>query len=254
MNKSYHSQDHYSLDETASSFDNCRMDTAGTSTNAHGSDIRAVILDYGEVLCLRPTEKQIRGMAEVFGIGIPQFQALYEKNRWLYDRGDLSPDRYWFAFADEPGIRLAANKVPWLRACDVEMWSNTNPLMIAWLEALHQSGLRTALLSNMHADMVAKVRGEFEWIRNFDCAVFSHEVRLAKPELKIYQHCLQGLGTTARETLFIDDRELNIAAARTLGLATIRFTSVAQLRAELEKQEFRVLPPARAADSLTTTR
>jgi putative hydrolase of the HAD superfamily len=124
------------------------------------------------------------------------------------------------------------------------MWSNMNPLMIAWLEALHQSGLRTALLSNMHADMVAKVRGEFEWMRNFDCAVFSHEVRLAKPEPKIYQLCLEGLGTTARETLFIDDREVNITAARALGLAAIRFASVPQLRAELERLEFRVLPSA----------
>jgi putative hydrolase of the HAD superfamily len=221
------------------------MDIAETSTNARGPEIRAIVLDYGEVLCLRPTEKQIRRMADVFGIGIPQFETLYEKNRRAYDRGDLTPDRYWFAFADEPGIRLAADKIPLLRAWDVEMWSNTNPLMIAWLEALHQSGLRTALLSNMHSDMVAKVRGEFEWMRNFDCAVFSHEVRLAKPEPKIYQLCLEGLGTTARETLFIDDREVNITAAGALGLAAIRFASVPQLRAELERLEFRVLPSAR---------
>jgi len=221
------------------------MDIAETSTNARGSEIRAIVLDYGEVLCLRPTEKQICRMADVFGIGIPQFETLYEKNRRAYDRGDLTPDRYWFAFADEPGIDLAADKIPLLRAWDVEMWSNTNPVMIAWLEALHQSGLRTALLSNMHADMVAEVRGEFEWMRNFDCTVFSHEVRSAKPEPKIYQHCLEELGTTARETLFIDDREVNITAARALGLAAIRFLSVPQLRAELERLEFCVLPSAR---------
>jgi len=225
------------------------MDIAETSTNARDPEIRAIVLDYGEVLCLRPTEKQLRRMADVFGIDIPRFETLYEKNRRAYDRGDLTPDRYWFAFADEPGFRLAADKIPSLRAWDVEMWSNTNPVMIAWLETLHQSGLRTALLSNMHADMVAKVRGEFEWMRNFDSAVFSHEVRLAKPEPKIYQHCLEGLGTAARETLFIDDREVNIAAARALGLAAIRFTSVPQLRAELERLEFRVLPSAREAAS-----
>jgi putative hydrolase of the HAD superfamily len=102
----------------------------------------------------------------------------------------------------------------------------------------------------MHADMVAKVRNEFDWIRKFDCAVFSHEVRLAKPELRIYQHCLEALGTNARETLFIDDREVNITAARTIGLAAIRFASVPQLRAELERLEFRVLPSALEAVSL----
>jgi len=226
------------------------MDISETPETVRGSEIRAIILDYGEVLCLKPTEPQIFRMADLFGIGSPQFQTLYEKNRQAYDRGDLSPDRYWFAFADEPGVHLAANKIPLLRAWDVEMWSNTNPVMIAWLEALHKSGLRTALLSNMHADMVAKVRGEFEWMRNFDCAVFSYEVRLAKPEPKIYQHCLEGLGTRAQETLFIDDREVNIAAARALGLAAIRFTSAPQLQAELERLEFRVLPSAREAVSV----
>jgi putative hydrolase of the HAD superfamily len=226
------------------------MDISETPETVRGSEIRAIILDYGEVLCLQPTEQQIFRMADLFGIGSPQFQTLYEKNRLAYDRGDLSPDRYWFAFADEPGVRLAANKIPLLRAWDVEMWSNTNPVMIAWLEALQQSGLRTALLSNMHADMVAKVRGEFDWIRKLDCAVFSHEVRLAKPELRIYQHCLEALGTNARETLFIDDREVNITAARTIGLAAIRFASVPQLRAELERLEFRVLPSALEAVSV----
>ena len=226
------------------------MDISETPETVGGSEIRAIILDYGEVLCLKPTEQQIFRMADLFGIGSPQFQTLYEKNRQAYDRGDLSPDRYWFAFADEPGVHLAANKIPLLRAWDVEMWSNTNPVMIAWLEALQKSGVRTALLSNMHADMVAKVRNEFDWIRKFDCAVFSHEVRLAKPELRIYQHCLEALGTNARETLFIDDREVNITAARTIGLAAVRFASVPQLRAELERLEFRVLPSALEAVSV----
>ena len=70
------------------------MDIAETSTNARGPEIRAIILDYGEVLCLRPTEKQLRRMADVFGIGIPRFETLYENNRRAYDRADLTPDRY----------------------------------------------------------------------------------------------------------------------------------------------------------------
>jgi len=110
------------------------MDIAETSTNARSPEIRAIILDYGEVLCLRPTEKQLRRMADVFGIDIPRFETLYEKNRRAYDRGDLTPDRYWFAFADEPGFRLSADKIPLLRAWDVEMWSNPNPVSYTHLD------------------------------------------------------------------------------------------------------------------------
>ena len=208
------------------------------------SEIRGIILDYGEVLCLRPRPEDLHRMAKVFGISPQQFSTLYDKNRRAYDRGDLTPEQYWSYFADETHIRLAASQVSMLRAWDVEMWSHINSVMIDWLEAMHRSGFGTALLSNMHTDMVVKVRREFSWVKHLDYAVFSHEVKLAKPEAQIYEHCLQGLGTAAQETLFIDDREVNIQAAQALGIRTIRFESVAQLHAELKKINFPILPSA----------
>ncbi len=213
-----------------------------TTSAARNSDVKAIILDYGEVLCVRPTEEQIRRMAGTFDIPVSQFVALYEKNRLAYDRGDLTPEQYWFSYADEPGIRLDAETIPLLRAWDVEMWSHTNPVMIEWLELVHRSGTRTALLSNMHLDMVSKVRREFDWIRHFDGLVFSHELHLAKPEAAIYEQCLRTLGTTPHETLFVDDRKVNVKAAQRLGIRAIRFESVEQLRGELEDIGFPILP------------
>ncbi len=222
-----------------------------TTTNVvHNSGIKAIILDYGEVLCLRPSEEQIRRMAGIFDIPVSQFVALYEKNRLAYDRGDLTPERYWFSYADEPGIRLDAVQIPTLRAWDVEMWSCINPVMVEWVASIHQSGTRTALLSNMHADMVAKVRRDFGWIQHFDCLVFSQEVRLAKPEATIYEHCLRALGTTPHETLFIDDREVNVRAAERIGIRAIRFGSVEQLRGELEDMGYPLLPSTSVSASV----
>ena len=204
--------------------------------------IKGVILDYGEVLCLRPEQQQLLRMADLFGIGPDEFATLYEKNRRAYDRGDLTPERYWFAFADEPGISLSANQIPCLRAWDVEMWSSLNSAMVKWLESVHLGGFKTALLSNMHADMVAKVRREIDWIKHIDFAVFSHEVKLAKPEARIYEHCLEGLETPPQETLFIDDREVNVEAAEALGIRAVHFESVVQLRSELLKIGFPIVP------------
>ena len=41
------------------------------------------------------------------------------------------------------------------------------------------------------------------------------------------------LGTRAEETLFIDDRLVNVEAARALGMQAIQFSTVDQLRADL---------------------
>ena len=205
-------------------------------------EFKGLILDYGEVLSLKPTTEQVERMAAIFRISASQFMKLYDRNRREYDRGDLDAERYWFSFADEPSLRLRADQIPLLRAWDVEMWSNTNSAMVDWLRAVHLSGVRTALLSNMPGDMIARVRQSFSWINDFDCTVFSYEERLAKPEFGIYERCLARLGTAPAQTLFVDDREVNARAARMFGIQAIRFESLTQLRTELQKLCFRILP------------
>jgi FMN phosphatase YigB (HAD superfamily) len=64
-----------------------------------------------------------------------------------------------------------------------------------------------------------------------------------KPDAAIYRHLLKELGTRAEETLFIDDRAVNIEAAEALGIKGLVFTTVEQLRADLIAQGFdKVLP------------
>jgi putative hydrolase of the HAD superfamily len=114
--------------------------------------------------------------------------------------------------------------------------------MVAWLRRLREAGLKTALLSNMHHDMIAYLRENFDWIDQFDFITFSAEVGLIKPDAAIYQHTLRGLGVTPSETLFVDDREINIRAARKVGMHAVKFHSTAQLRKELEEISFPILP------------
>lgn len=209
---------------------------------SHFPQPKAVIFDYGEVLCFPPTPAEIARMAEVFGVNPNHFRPLYEKNRLAYDRGDLEAEEYWAAFAADTGIKLAPEQVKKLRAWDLEMWSKLNPVMLEWLSALQGAGIKTAILSNMQADMVGHVRRSFAWVGKVHYAVFSHEVRMAKPEAEIYHLCLRGLGTAPEETLFIDDRQRNVKAAQALGIQTIHLKSAAQLRGELEARQFAILP------------
>jgi putative hydrolase of the HAD superfamily len=56
---------------------------------------------------------------------------------------------------------------------------------------------------------------------------------MAKPEAAIYQHVVKELGIGAEEALFVDDKLVNIEAARALGMKAIQLWSVAKLRADL---------------------
>ncbi len=77
---------------------------------------------------------------------------------------------------------------------------------------------------------------EFDWLPQFDALVWSYQLLMAKPDPAIYRYVLKQLGTLPEETLFIDDRAVNIDAANALGLMGLLFTTVEQLRTDLIAQ------------------
>jgi putative hydrolase of the HAD superfamily len=204
--------------------------------------IRAVILDYGEVLCHLPSTETIERLASIFQMDPRTFLPIYLETRAPYDRGDLLPDEYWRKFAAQAGVKIAADTIEQARQLDLELWSHINDGMILWVQQLHDAGFKTAILSNMPTDMATHVRENFAWISHFDQHVFSGEVRSVKPEPEIYQHCIEVLGVQPSEALFIDDRDVNLEQARAAGIRGIRFQSVEQLRKELQALGFTILP------------
>src|ERR1700678_1676301 len=217
-------------------------------TESDGAGINAVILDYGEVLCHRPSEEQVARLAKVFGRDEKAFQPLWEKNRGAFDRGDLTGEAYWKMLARDAGMELSAEQLEQISRWDVEMYAAVNWRMLAWLRQLRKGGIKTALLSNMHPAMIDHLRENFDWLDLFDFITFSAEVHLIKPERAIYEHTLRGLGVRAGEALFVDDREVNIQAARELGIHGVRFRKVEQLRRDLAVMKFKVLPSVEGAE------
>lgn len=55
----------------------------------------------------------------------------------------------------------------------------------------------------------------------FKKAYYSHEILLRKPDTEIFSFVLNDAGIKAAETLFVDDSELNVEAAKKVGLKTL---------------------------------
>ena len=82
---------------------------------------------------------------------------------------------------------------------------------------LKAAGYKLYVLSNMSREFIDFLR-RFPVYGLFDGEVVSCEVRTVKPEPRIYEILLERYGLTPSETLFIDDREMNIEAAAALGI------------------------------------
>jgi putative hydrolase of the HAD superfamily len=56
-----------------------------------------------------------------------------------------------------------------------------------------------------------------------------------KPEPQIYLHLLERFGLIARESVFVDDLQANVDAAKAVGLHAIRFQNATQCQQELDE-------------------
>jgi putative hydrolase of the HAD superfamily len=221
-----------------------------SAEHLHGSpNIGAVILDYGQVLARCPTAEEFGRMAEMFNVSFELFLELWEASRGAYDRGDLTAEQYWLDLAAQTNSSIDHEQIEILREIEIEIWIHPNPGMFEWVNQLYAAGIKTGLLSNMPWDLVNHVRTNCKWMENFTFKTLSAEVKLIKPDPAIYEHTLHGLGVSAAETLFVDDREPNVRAARALGMHALQFESTAQLRDDLEALGFPILPSAEGSHS-----
>ena len=195
--------------------------------------LRAVVFDYGMVLSGPREPEAHAALLRITGMPLERFENLYWADRPAYDEGKLTGIGFWRKFLREAGLPQNEETAEELNALDGRMWSTENPAMVAWQRALKERGLLTAILSNIGDDVLASVERAFDWIHNFDVLVWSYQLGVAKPDPAIYLHTLAELGVEAGETLFIDDKQDNVEAARALGIQAIQFSSVERLREEL---------------------
>jgi 2-haloacid dehalogenase len=88
-------------------------------------------------------------------------------------------------------------------------------------------------LSNWPAEKWRLVRPKYEFFGWFDYILISGEVKLAKPDPRIFNLFLEQTGLPAEQCLYIDDSPHNTEVAGQLGFQTIHFRSAEQLHEEL---------------------
>ena len=114
-----------------------------------------------------------------------------------------------------------------------------NEPMIELMRTAKATGLRMALLTNNVREWEPLWRPMLPVDEIFELVVDSAFVGMRKPEPEIYELTIERLGdgVTAENCLFVDDIEINVLAARELGMRGVHFVTneqaIAEIRAEL---------------------
>ncbi len=101
------------------------------------------------------------------------------------------------------------------------------------LRRLHSLGHKLFGLSNWPAGKFQLMRKKYRFFDLFNEIIVSGEIRIAKPDPRIFDVLLAQVGIPASDCIFIDDALANITAAKSLGFQTIHFQSPEQLQVDL---------------------
>lgn len=138
--------------------------------------------------------------------------------------------------------RIAAFHLRW-----EETVAGTIPGAIEILRDVKATGNPVYALSNWSAETYPIAERRFDFLEWFDGVVVSGRIGMRKPDPAIFRHLLERFDLEAERTLFVDDSERNVEAARGLGFDALRFESPPQLRGELVARGVLGAPPLRAA-------
>nr|WP_302986872.1 HAD family phosphatase [uncultured Alistipes sp.] len=173
--------------------------------------MKNIVFDLGGVLFARDKHKCSPEFIDFFRFirtdPMPDF--------WVeYDRGTLTLDQVVDALCALHGCTPEVARAYLREAIDRQEPVRATERLVGELK---RAGYRLYVLSNMSREFIDFLR-RADVYALFDGEVVSCEEGTVKPEPRIYRILLDRYGLDPAQTLFIDDRAANIAAAREAGI------------------------------------
>ena len=192
----------------------------------------AVVFDLGGVLIDWNPRYLYRKLFPGDEAGMEAFLAEVTNTEWnaLQDAGrpwDEAIEALAARHPDKADL-ISAYRLRW-----VEMLGGAIEPTVEILAELRRAGVRLFALTNWSAETFPIARPRFPFLEWFEGIVISGEVRLAKPDVKVFEHLIERHELEPATTVFIDDSAANVRAAASLGFRTIRYEDPAQVRAGL---------------------
>jgi putative hydrolase of the HAD superfamily len=111
---------------------------------------------------------------------------------------------------------------------------------IKLLPALKKQGFKLYFLSNFPLDFFEEVKKEYDFFKYFNGGIISAEVGCSKPDTGIFKIFLEKYNLVPEECLYIDDIEINVKAAESIGVKGIHLAGTDSLEKKLMESGLRI--------------
>jgi HAD superfamily hydrolase (TIGR01509 family) len=186
-------------------------------------NIRGILFDFFGVIC----SEVAKPWFEKYGSGMT-YQEFRDSHVYPYDAGKISDVDTWSALARISDQTEEEVKKQWVALAVIDM------ALLDYVKKL-SSTHKIALVTNAGAGFFWSILDANHIRELFPIIVVSSEEKIVKPDPRIYQIALMKMELLPEEVLFIDDRKTNLEGARSLGIQTLEFSTLSQLRQDLSQ-------------------
>jgi epoxide hydrolase-like predicted phosphatase len=193
--------------------------------------IRALIFDFGGVLVRMIDDRPRLALAKKLGLPLSGLDELvfFSESAAQASRGEISVAMHWEAVRKALGLQ-PGDMPSFLQ----QFWSadDVNWRLLDYIRSLRPR-FKVGLLSNAWDDLRKTLHDRWNIDGLFDELIISAEVKLVKPDPRIFQLATDRLKVLPDETIFIDDIAENVESARLVGLKGIQYQDFDQVMAEI---------------------
>lgn len=186
---------------------------------------RLYIFDMGGVVC--SNVDVMPDVARSLGLSYKAFISAAKPLQDELSDGLITPEEFWSEFSARTGIEVAGDPFAEFFRPVVEHAT------VRFIERL-KAGARVVCGTNTY-DCHYRIHSERRDYDVFERVYASHLMHISKPDPGFYRRILEAEGVDPTDAVFVDDREENVSAARSLGIDSFLFTDAARLEADLRQ-------------------
>ena len=192
--------------------------------------IKLIIWDLSGVVGNMEEPLYLEQFAKTHEVHFHELEKVYYSHLYKAERGEIPLREVWEKTLHHFNIKRhhkdIAHEIMGLKTFDYDVLDYIQDL---------RSKCKVAYLTNYAEEYWEIHQKMIDLSEYFDFGIVSYQIKARKPDSKGFLAIMHQFKVTPQETLFIDDSEKNIAAAKQLGISAIQFQSLEQLKEEIGK-------------------
>ncbi len=190
--------------------------------------VKVIAVDFGGVYFTWNYERYVRQIADATGVSSRKVKNGLSKKIIDFHVSKVTEKEYWHAFCSVIGKEVDHRL---LKKITENQFKPIKPV-IALIKRLRKKYM-IVLLANQTVVLDA-LDTKYHFYKNFDLLLSSHIIKMQKPQKNIFRLLIQQTHVGPQDILFIDDTKENVDSAKALGIRSLLFKSIMQLKKDLK--------------------